>query len=157
MLIDKKIERYVRDAARYVPAGEKGRMSRELTDMIYEVVGDYAAGEEPDILDVKDVLRDLGTPEEVAANYMESKRNRVEEHGHHAKELLRDWPKLFYSALSVIGTVLVIVGMIGIGTQKIDTMLPVFIGVVFALISITGRGVMTAVLHIRPDHRHWDE
>ncbi len=152
MLIDKKIERYVRDAAKHVPARYRGGMSRELTDMIHEMVVDYAAGEEPDVLDVRDVLRDLGTPEDVASTYMESKLNRVEEHHRRTRGEFIDWAQLIYRGLSILGAVLVIIGVIGIGTQRIQTMLPLFLGVVCALVSVMGRSVLTSVLHILPHH-----
>ncbi len=152
MLIDRKIERYVRDVAKYVPARDRVRMNRELTDLIHEMVYDYAGSETPDILDCKDVLRDLGTPEEVAKAYLESKKSRIEERSHYSSDMAIDWMQLIYHAMSVIGTILVIVGVIGIGTNQIDTMLPMFLGVVLALISVMGRSVLTSVLHVLPHH-----
>lgn len=138
MLIDKKVQNYVRAVASKVPAKEKGRVTRELTDMIYEMMEGYAGDHEPDILDCRDVLRDLGTPDQVALNYMETKETRKK---HVKGKTLRALENLFdgkrmqllhmmYMILAVAAGAMVLVGIIGLATQAFPTTLPIFVGVV---------------------------
>lgn len=147
MLIDRKVAGYVRAVTNQVPLRDRGRVDRELTDLIYEMMKEYAGGKEPDILDCRDVLRDLGTPEEVAAAYIETKQSgkkpgRTREFlASRSGRMLR----LVYTILTVLAVCLVAFGLIGLGTQTISTMLPIFLGVVIALMIVLMRSVLTTM------------
>lgn len=150
MLVDKKVENYVRAVTSKVPASEKGRVTRELTDMIYEMMEGYAGDHEPDILDCRDVLRDLGTPDQVALNYMEEKQSRKK----HAKgKALRTLGSLLdgrrvqflhimYMILAIAAAGMVVVGIIGLATEAFSTTLPIFLGVVIEVMLALLRSVM---------------
>ncbi len=149
MLIDKKVQKYVHAAAASVPAKERGRLTRELTDMIYEMMEGYAGDHEPDILDCRDVLRDLGTPEQAARNYMESKETKRTVRKHARAKALgelvdgrrMEFLRIIYLILAVAAAGMVIVGIIGLATQGLTTTLPIFLGVVIEVLLAVMRSI----------------
>lgn len=158
MLIDKKIQRYVQDVAKYIPARRRKAAERELTDMITDLVRDYAGDREPDILDARQVIEELGEPEMMALSYMES---AVETDVHSEERAARPSAtgireafrslsvakmnkvlSLVLMVFTVLAVVFICFGMIALGTHMITTMLPVFTGCVLALVSLAGRSVI---------------
>ena len=84
MLIEKKINAYIHNVIVRLPLYARNGADQDLRDMIYEMLDDYAGDHEPDILDCRDVLRDLGSPAEMAEAYkqsvkLERERNREQE------------------------------------------------------------------------------
>lgn len=154
MLIERKVERYVEGVISYIPSAQRGRAARDVTDMINDMISDYAAGREPDILDAREVLRTLGSPEEIAVTWMAADEERkleeeAEKKGRISAAMRKLPPVLtqryvsrmmtFFTVLSVL---FVIVGLLGLGTHVISTMLPIFVGLILALVSMTGRSVL---------------
>ncbi len=158
MLIDRKVERYVEEVVSYVPAVSRGRAAKDVSEMVYDMIRDYAAGREPDILDARTVIRVLGSPEEIAATWMAANKDRKTENTQRAEEFLFGLKLPFVGSMSrgkalryinlisnllmVLAAVFVVVGLLAVGTHVIRSMLPVFIGCIFALLSVTGRGVL---------------
>ena len=159
MLVDRKVERYVQEVVRYVPPAWRGRAAKDVTDMINDMIGDYAAGREPDILDARAVIRLLGSPEEIALTWIASNESRKKEgqsstggrtvFGIPLPDLsflgskkMRSVVTIVMNVFSVLAVVLVVLGLLALGTNAISTMLPVFVGCILALVSVTGRGVL---------------
>ena len=84
MLIDRKVERYVESVVIFVPASMRARAARDVTDMVNDMIRDYAAGREPDILDARAVIKVLGSPEEIALTWMAANEERKLEKGSEA-------------------------------------------------------------------------
>lgn len=157
MLIDRKVERYVESVVIFVPASMRARAARDVTDMVNDMIRDYAAGREPDILDARAVIKVLGSPEEIALTWMAANEERKLEKGSEAGILSGlDLPVISFlsqarmqrylsrllSFFTVIAVMLVVFGLLALGTHAISTMLPVFVGLILALVSMTGRGVL---------------
>ncbi len=158
MLIDRKVERYAMAVASYVPAPFKSRAEKDVSDMIYDMINDYADGKEPDILDAREVISSLGSPEDIALRWMTTYKDRSRERGE-MKELTvfgfkvpelqfltgektRRYLASLMNVFTMLSIVLILFGVLGLGTHVIRTMLPVFTGCVLALLSLTGRGVL---------------
>ncbi len=155
MLIDKKVERYVESVVVFVPASMRARAARDVTDMVNDMIRDYASGREPDILDARAVIKLLGSPEEIALTWLATNEDRK-----HAKKegsmfgIGIPWPEFLSSArtqrylsamlsfFTVLSVALIVAGILALGTHVISTMLPVFVGLVLALVSMTGKGVL---------------
>ena len=56
MMIDRKIQRYVKDVVAFLPARMKNGAEQEISEMITDLVRDYAGDREPDILDARKVI-----------------------------------------------------------------------------------------------------
>ena len=156
MMIDRKIQRYVKDVVAFLPARMKNGAEQEISEMITDLVRDYAGDREPDILDARKVIEELGDPEMMALSWLETAEEMKRESSP-AKHLAAgagfdlELPSLekmnrVLSFLMLIITVMAVVcigfGLIALGTHLISTMLPVFAGCVLALLSLAGRSVI---------------
>ena len=156
MMIDRKIQRYVKDVVAFLPARMKNGAEQEISEMITDLVRDYAGDREPDILDARKVIEELGDPEMMALSWLETAEEMKRESSS-AKHLAAgagldlELPSLekmnrVLSFLMLIITVMAVLcigfGLIALGTHLISTMLPVFAGCVLALLSLAGRSVI---------------
>ena len=130
MLIEKKINTYIHNVIVRLPLYARNGADQDLRDMIYEMLDDYAGDHEPDILDCRDVLRDLGSPAEMAEAYKQSV-NTVS------------------AVLMVVAALLIGFGLVAVSVKLTSSMLPLFIGAVLALVSVTGRGFSQRELYSR--------
>ena len=158
MVIDRKIERYVREVMKYLPAGDRGLAQSEITEMLRDMVRDHAGDKEPDILDARAVIEELGSPEIMAMSWLEARHDFGEEDESAlpitgwlssvipAIEKI-SWKKMnravsvMLMAFSVLAVFLVCFGIIALSTHMITTMLPVFLGCVLGLVAAAGRSV----------------
>ena len=177
MVIDNKIERYVYRVTSCLPAHDRSRAAKEISEMITDLVRDYAGDHEPDILDARAVISELGSPEEMASDWLEQKAERTarESAGRssrtagesaltsaaahlsdHLKEGLsgRRLPvmtlagaqkimSVTMAVIMVLAVLLVGFGLLALGTHTINTMLPIFLGCIMALVAVTGRSVLS--------------
>lgn len=156
MMIDRKIQRYVKDVVAFLPARMKSGAEQEISEMITDLIRDYAGDREPDILDARKVIEELGDPEMMALSWLETAEEMKRESSP-VKQLAAgtgldlELPSLekmnrALSALMLIITVMAVgcigFGLIALGTHLISTMLPVFAGCVLALLSLAGRSVI---------------
>ena len=146
MLIEKKINTYIHNVIVRLPLYARNGADQDLRDMIYEMLDDYAGDHEPDILDCRDVLRDLGSPAEMAEAYkqsvkLERERNREQEG---VRKLTTVSAVLMVAAVLLIG-----IGLVAVSVKLTSSMLPLFIGAVLALVSVTGRGFSQRELYSR--------
>ncbi|MEE3420288.1 MAG: hypothetical protein VZR02_04190 [Lachnospiraceae bacterium] len=136
MLVDKKIDTYVDSVTRHLPMRMRGDAAREIRGLIDDMLKDYAGEDGPDILDVRDVLRDLGKPEELAQSYKEQRHIAVEKEKA-AKGIFTETGRqrlhVIYMILTLVAIGLVGFGIVGLGMHIVSTMLPIFLGLVIAL------------------------
>ncbi|MDO4620784.1 MAG: hypothetical protein Q4B09_09210 [Lachnospiraceae bacterium] len=172
MLIDSKIERYVSKVTAKLPLRERNRANHELFQMIRNLVIDYAGDHEPDVLDARAVLSELGDPEEVAESWMEQIRSEraiqkesvgwfgeVSEAAGILTELrdrasqtklknvmtfahAQKFFAMFMEICTGLSICLVVFGLLGLGTHAIHSMLPIFVGCIMELLVITGKSVL---------------
>jgi len=63
------IERYIYAATRYLPRKDRDEVTRELDSLITDMLEERTGGLAPTDKDIRVVLTELGTPQEVAAQY----------------------------------------------------------------------------------------
>lgn len=163
MLVERKVDRYVEAVCEKLPLKYRKRASGEVRELVYDALLDYTDGREADILDVREVLSDLGTPGETASAWLEAalaareegSRTRGRDTGRSHRGILeilsfefvstehmRRIMDLLMTICTILAVLLISVGLIGISTHFITTMLPVFVGCVLALMVAAGRGVL---------------
>lgn len=172
MLVEHKVDRYVEAVCEKLPLKYRRRASGEVRELIYETLSEYTDGREADILDVREVLADIGTPSAMASTWLSSALAAREEEERnirskragkaHKKEQkaprrsileilsfefvstehMRRIMDFMMSILTILAILLISIGLIGIGTHFLTTMLPVFVGCVLALMVAAGRGVL---------------
>jgi uncharacterized membrane protein len=73
-MVSRMVDRYVEKVVELLPFWAKRTARRDLKDTIYDMLHDYCEGETPVGRDLRVVLDDLGTPEELADQYYEYRR-----------------------------------------------------------------------------------
>ena len=160
MVIEGKVERYVEEVVSNIPAADRARAAQETTDMIFRLIRECAGERVPDILDARAVIRELGAPENVALAWIDANEGRGEsaQAAFGMMRILEKIPVLkrvgpekivnrtsqIFRICSVLAFLLVLFGIIGIGTHISTSMLPILIGGVVALITVMGRSVLVA-------------
>ena len=158
MVIDRKIERYVKEVVQYIPSRLRAEAEAEITEMLTDMVRDHAGGKEPDILDAREVLDELGDPGIMAMSWMETRQDLEEESfldnpaakimglfisaDNESVEKMNRILRLMLMIFSVLAVFFVGFGIIALGTHLIKTMLPIFLGCVLGLLAIAGRSVL---------------
>ena len=170
MVIDNKIERYVHRAVSCLPPYDRAKASKEISEMVRDLVLDYAGDHEPDILDARAVISELGSPEEMAAAWLEQKHDAMEKEAPLRESsfssaashltgrllgkakgnrkilpstaLLQKTASIMMAVCTILAVLLVGFGLLGLTTHTINTMLPIFLGCIMALIAVTGRSVL---------------
>ena len=154
MLIDRKVERYVHEVISHIPAARRTRAARDVSGMVYDMIGDYAGGREPDILDARAVLKVLGDPKEIALTWLASDEDEKREGRFAAGGLklpfsfslsegrVRKIVSVMMNICTFLAVCLVALGLLALSTHAINTMLPIFAGCVLGLVVVTGRGVL---------------
>ena len=128
--------------------------------MIFRLIRECAGERVPDILDARAVIRELGAPENVALAWIDANEGRGEsaQAAFGMMRILEKIPVLkrvgpekivnrtsqILRICSVLAFLLVLFGIIGIGTHISTSMLPILIGGVVALITVMGRSVLVA-------------
>ena len=158
MVIDRKIDRYVEEVLLFLPSRCRAEAEKEITEMLKDLVRDHAGKNEPDILDARAVLAELGDPEIMAMSWLEA-REDLKESGMYGKkrsgilgrrisidEMSYRKMNKALSVLLLIFSVLAVFfvgfGIIALSTHLITTMLPIFLGCVLGLVGMAGRSVL---------------
>ena len=158
MVIDRKIERYVQEVIKYLPARDRGEAQSEITEMLQDMVRDHAGNKEPDILDARAVIEELGEPEIMAMSWLEARHDFGEDR--EEDPAIAQWMSSFVPAdriswkklnraasillmtFSVLAVFFVCFGIIALSTHMITTMLPIFLGCILGLVAAAGRSVL---------------
>ncbi len=123
-MVSRIIDRYVDDVVERLPVHRRRQAARFLKRRIYESLRRFTGGEEPTNQDVRKVLRELGTPKEVAQDYYEQNGLRLRVGKPDRNTVLR----FIVNGLLILSVALVIGGLIGLTLGLLDNGLPVFVG-----------------------------
>lgn len=141
-ILDRKIAGYTEQAVKYLPVYLRFGAQKEMTELIRQMLEDYSGKKEPDILDLREVLAEIGRPSELAETYLEMRRRRREdrEGAHLHLPKLGQIPQTLVSVILAVSVLLVLLGVFAVGTHATASMLPVFIGALTALVVVSVRG-----------------
>ena len=146
MLIEKKINAYIHNVIVRLPLYARNGADQDLRDMIYEMLDDYAGDHEPDILDCR--VEELKAYKQSVK--LERERNREQEGVRKlTNEQLLHIMSTVSAVLMVVAALLIGFGLVAVSVKLTSSMLPLFIGAVLALVSVTGRGFSQRELYSR--------
>lgn len=157
MVVETKIANYVKKAVSYLPYKMRAEAGADLEEMILDLVRDHAGTRKPDILDAREVLRELGRPEDMALSWIESRDGKNVRTSGPADWLVSRLAALdglsiekanhllqvMTYVLSILAVLFVGFGLLALSTHVIDNMLPIFVGCVLALGVVAGRGALS--------------
>lgn len=141
-ILDRKIARYTEQAVKYLPVYLRFGAQKEMAELVRQMLEDYSGKKEPDILDLREVLAEIGRPSELAETYLEMRRRRREERAGWQFRLPKPGqiPQTLISVILAVSVLLVLLGVFAVGTHATASMLPVFIGALMALVVVSVHG-----------------
>ena len=126
-MVRKIIDQYVDDVVRQLPVSRRRQAEKKLRGAIYEMLTEYTDGEKPVSRDARAVLRELGSPDEVADSYY--------------RQIIR-FMMILSAVLVTVGTLLIVTGVTS------NTAL-VFTGAALALLVMVVRMSMPVIEGVR--------
>ena len=137
-MVRKIIDQYVDDVVRQLPVSRRKQAEKKLRGAIYEMLAEYTDGEKPVSRDARAVLRELGSPDEVADS-SGGKRGRIP--AQTAWRIIR-FMMILSAVLVTVGTLLIVTGVTS------NTAL-VFTGAALALLVMVVRMSMPVIEGVR--------
>ena len=122
--IENKIERYIQEVLRQLPRSDRKVAREKLENTIYSMLEAFAGDRTPDSDDLRDVLRELGTPDQAAAAYYE----------------MRDRNTL--RILMIIAVAILVFGLLGLILNAVSDVRLIFAGCALALIVQVAQSIM---------------
>ena len=144
-MVRKIIDQYVDDVVRQLPVSRRKQAEKKLRGAIYEMLTEYTDGEKPVSRDARAVLRELGSPDEVADSYYRQRRKTGRKHGKIPAETA--WKIIRF--MMILSAVFVISGTLLIVTGVTSNTALVFTGAVIALLVMVVRMSIPVVEGVR--------
>ena len=144
-MVRKIIDQYVDDVVRQLPVSRRKQAEKKLRGAIYEMLTEYTDGEKPVSRDARAVLRELGSPDEVADSYYRQRRKSGRKHGRMSAETASGIIRF----MMMLSAVFVIIGTLLIVTKVTSNTALVFTGAVIALIVMVVRMSISVIEGVR--------
>ena len=123
-MVRKIIDQYVDDVVRQLPVSRRKQAEKKLRGAIYEMLAEYTDGEKPVSRDARAVLRELGSPDEVADSYYRQRKRPKGNRGKITAETVARFTRL----LMILSAVFVSIGILLIVTRITSNTALVFAG-----------------------------
>ena len=144
-MVKKIIDQYVEDVVRQLPVSRRRQAEKKLRGAIYEMLTEYTDGEKPVSRDARAILRELGSPDEVADSYYRQRKKtrgtRRRSTGEAAWGFIR-FMMILAAVFVTFGTILIVTGVTS------NTAL-VFAGAVLALMTMAVRMSIPVIEGVR--------
>jgi len=137
-MVSRMVDRYVEKVVELLPFWAKRTARRDLKDTIYDMLHDYCEGEIPVGRDLRVVLDDLGTPEELANQYYEYRRTIRRRRKINVRKVLR----IFQASVMTAAFILVMTGLLLLTLGITNNLTMMMIGGVMAVVVIFTRMLM---------------
>ena len=128
-MVRKIIDQYVDDVVRQLPVSRRKQAEKKLRGAIYEMLAEYTDGEKPVSRDARAVLRELGSPDEVADSYYRQRKRPKGNRGKITAETVARFTRL----LMILSAVFVSIGILLIVTRITSNTALVFAGTIMGL------------------------
>ena len=142
--IENKIERYIQEVLRLLPRSDRKAAREKLENTIYSMLESFAGDRTPDSDDLRDVLREFGTPDQAAAAYYEMRDRQLEIKKKKEVriplriEAVRDTLRI----LMIIAVAMLVFGLLGLILNAVSDVRLIFAGCALALIVQVAQSIM---------------
>ena len=142
--IENKIERYIQEVLRQLPRSDRKAAREKLENTIYSMLESFAGDRTPDSDDLRDVLREFGTPDQAAAAYYEMRDRKLEIRKKKEVriplriEAVRDTLRI----LMIIAVAMLVFGLLGLILNAVSDVRLIFAGCALALIVQVAQAIM---------------
>ncbi len=128
-MVSRIINQYVDDVTQQLPIAVRKSVDRELKDIIYEKLDDYTDGQRAVSRDVRAVLREMGSPDEIADIYYAEIDRRRKKKARENKQSLEDASGVVFG----VSIMLVILGLVLLIAGVTSNVFPILLGAVLSL------------------------
>ena len=142
--IENKIERFIQEVLRQLPRSDRKAAREKLENTIYSMLESFAGDRTPDSDDLRDVLREFGTPDQAAAAYYEMRDRQLEIKKKKEVriplriEAVRDTLRI----LMIIAVAMLVFGLLGLILNAVSDVRLIFAGCALALIVQVAQAIM---------------
>ena len=142
--IENKIERFIQEVLRQLPRSDRKAAREKLENTIYSMLESFAGDRTPDSDDLRDVLREFGTPDQAAAAYYEMRDRKLEIRKKKEVriplriEAVRDTLRI----LMIIAVAMLVFGLLGLILNAVSDVRLIFAGCALALIVQVAQSIM---------------
>ena len=142
--IENKIERYIQEVLRQLPRSDRKAAREKLENTIYSMLESFAGDRTPDSDDLRDVLREFGTPDQAAAAYYEMRDRQLEIKKKKEVriplriEAVRDTLRI----LMIIAVAMLVFGLLGLILNAVSDVRLIIAGCALALIVQVAQAIM---------------
>ena len=142
--IENKIERYIQEVLRQLPRSDRKAAREKLENTNYSMLESFAGDRTPDSDDLRDVLREFGTPDQAAAAYYEMRDRKLEIRKKKEVriplriEAVRDTLRI----LMIIAVAMLVFGLLGLILNAVSDVRLIFAGCALALIVQVAQSIM---------------
>ena len=142
--IENKIERFIQEVLRQLPRSDRKVAREKLENTIYSMLESFAGDRTPDSDDLRDVLREFGTPDQAAAAYYEMRDRKLEIRKKKEVriplriEAVRDTLRI----LMIIAVAMLVFGLLGLILNAVSDVRLIFAGCALALIVQVAQSIM---------------
>ena len=131
------IDRYLKKVLEYLPVRDRRKARRIISGMIYEMLEEHTDREKPTAKEVREVLKELGTPGELAYAYYDEFHKPLKIH--------LDVKKIFqglFRFITVLASILVAAGVISL-VMGVGSMIYMVFGTALGVLVVLYQMVMT--------------
>ena len=142
--IENKIERYIQDVIRQLPRADRKAAREKLENTIYSMLQMYAGERVPDYADLREVFRELGTPDQAAAAYYELRDKKIEmkKQKEWKIPLRLDLVQDVLRILMICAVAMLVVGLLGLVLNAVKDVRLIFAGCALALVVLVIQSIM---------------
>lgn len=128
-MVGRIIDQYVDAVTQQLPIGVRKSVERKLKDTIYDKLDEYTNGQRAVSRDVRAVLREMGSPDEIVNAYYEEAARRKKRTKKESDQNMEDASNVIFG----VSVMLVILGMILLIAGVTSNVFPILLGSVLAL------------------------
>ncbi len=128
-MVSRIVDQYVDAVTQQLPIAVRKSVERRMKDTIYEKLDEYTHGQRAVSRDVRAVLREMGSPDEIVNAYYEEAARRKKKKSRENEQNMEDALKIVWG----VSIMLVVLGLILLIAGVTSNVFPILLGAVLAL------------------------
>lgn len=128
-MVSRIVDQYVDAVTQQLPIAVRKSVEQRMKDTIYEKLDEYTHGQRAVSRDVRAVLREMGSPDEIVNAYYEEAARRKKKKSRENEQNMEDALKIVWG----VSIMLVVLGLILLIAGVTSNVFPILLGAVLAL------------------------
>lgn len=128
-MVSRIVDQYVDAVTQQLPIAVRKSVERKMKDTIYEKLDDYTHGQRAVSRDVRAVLREMGSPDEIADAYYQEAARRKKIKAKEREQNMEDNTKVIFG----VSIMLVVLGLVLLVAGVTSNVFPILLGAILSL------------------------